>query len=152
MWDEEPLSDAQKKALTERVRLLEHYVKRHRISPDEVEYDTAQLEGNRIPSKVFSRIPDWAEIYDGVLARLGFLIQPGFSDHADSYYLAAVPFEGGKDGVSEPYQEVRFDCVACEGSGVKDDIECEPCFAQGELVYDLYWDDSGEVDAELVEY
>jgi hypothetical protein len=152
MFGEDPLSDVQKKALSDRVALLENYVKKYRISPDEVDYDTAQEEGNRIPSKVFSRVPDWVEIYDGAVSRLGFWIQPGFLDYADSYYFAAVPFIGGEEGASDPFQEVRFDCIACEGSGVKDEIDCGPCFAQGELVYDLYWDELGEVEAERVEY
>lgn len=65
MFGEEPLSDAQKRALSERVALLEKYVKKYRISSGDVDYYNAQEEGNRLPSKVFSRVPDWVEIYDG---------------------------------------------------------------------------------------
>ena len=116
---------------------FEQLLKRYQIS-DVIDSATASGLAN---DRVFRLESGWDWTGGGGVISLGWKLVAGFIEGADEYYLAKIPFdEEPEDG----YRELRVSCIVCYGDGE----ECWNC-EQGELVFELYWDDYFVVYIEL---
>ena len=124
---------------------LQQIVKNYQISNEAVDGEAAKVVDNE---KVFTIVTDWiypAEDEKGVY-KCGFGLVPGFHEDCDDYFIAQVPFGEEPDTA---YTELRVMCIVCDGEFENEDgDECDNC-EDGELVFDLMWNDEGVVSAAL---
>ena len=145
MSSAENLSPDQSDALNAAIEELSSYLKKWQISSESLTSDEAAKIADSSPDTIFSVIRDWSTPSDGPISRQGFWLSPGFDPECDDYYESQVNFEGQ---IGSPFTEIRFECSDCGATGSIDDEDCEPCEAEGEIVFNLVWDSTGSVKAE----
>lgn len=132
------LSRVQLDDLIKRMRRLEIIVQTAQLSTEPMDLKSAKKIEKKHPGSVFSVIRDWESIEPALLA--GFWLERCINEKSDDFYVASDPSAETED---EPhaYTEVRYECQKCDRAG------CHIC-DDGEIIFDLVWDDLGLTFAE----
>lgn len=142
MFENEPLSEEQREALADRIRELEAYVQKYKISPEPLDEGYAEELAESDPNRIFSIEPDvHITPANSAIQALESPLMAGYDDSGDGFFESQIPWEDATE--FWPYTEIICGCSFCEdsdspGSG------CSEC-TDGQFIYELLWDESGVV-------
>jgi hypothetical protein len=97
------------------------------------------------PTQICSLIDERTNAAHGSAVALDSQLLPAFIEGSVIYYPFKGTYEAKSDDVF-PYKYVFFNCEQC-GDGEEQGDGCGNCFQQGELMFELMWDESGVVSA-----
>lgn len=139
------LAPAQQTFLISKMRELEAFVEKYQVSAEILEFEDAQELSMSHPKRVLSIDPEARSgpSTRGVMALESPLLV-GFEEDSEIFFESRVDCLG--DNGECPFTEVVFECSHCEGDP-EVASKCKVCFGEGQLIFDLNWDDNGKVSA-----
>jgi hypothetical protein len=147
------LGESERTELQKYVEELQLFVDTFAPSSVALEEQEASAINESSPNTVIS-ITDRFRSPASSVQSLGAILELGFILGCDGYLVAKNAFSAEQVGSPDqtPATEVTFTCSDCEGEGIQDDDDCDSCGGEGELLFELNWDDAGRVYPEFVEF
>lgn len=134
----------QQQALLHRAEELSNFVRTWKIGAEPVSAEEASERTESEPEKVYSVAMDWVVPSQDEISKLGFWISPGFDEDCDDFYIGEIDFVDSQSTIW-PHTEIHFPCKKCKAWEGEPDVDCENCGGEGELIFDLSWDDDYRV-------
>jgi hypothetical protein len=147
------LAESERTELQKYVEELQLFVDTFAPSSVAIEEQEASAINESSPNTLIS-ITDRFRSPASSVQSLGAILELGFILGCDGYLVAKNAFSAEQVGSPDqtPATEVTFSCSACEGEGMQDEDDCESCGGEGEILFELNWDDAGRVYPEFVEF
>lgn len=145
------LNSSERSALNAAVDELQRFVSRFEPGSNAIEESEAAALNKLSPNKVVS-ITDRFRSPGSFIQSLGAILELGFVEGCEGYLIAKIAFSQEDKGNPDfsPASEVTFTCPTCQGDGYLEDNDCDDCGGEGELLFELNWDDAGLVYPEFV--